>query len=284
MKIAVIGCGAIGARHAKNLAAMGQMVNCFDVDAKKATALARSIADREAFAPKDGLTYESDLDYVARCEAALICTPASTHAAVAKELLARGFDDALFVEKPLATRLEDCEVFESWPSPVLMVGYNWRFNFEVAQWQKSWRIPHLPVAVTLQCCTDMRSWPGSGYDDPALECSHELDLLAAMFGQALAWQTASCGPYSLLLDGLAGPVRLHLEVHWHERRQGRTFLARFADGSVERLQPTQASIDGSYVNELRHFLACVESNRKPDCGVLDGVRVLDTLAAMRAHV
>src|SRR4051812_6503503 len=90
---------------------MGHDVDRFDVDAQRGC---------------------SPADFTS-ADAALICTPASTHEYMAQLLLAIGYRGPLFVEKPLTLpEYPKASVFRTWPHPVTMVGYNWRFHPEVA--------------------------------------------------------------------------------------------------------------------------------------------------------
>lgn len=275
MKVAIIGCGSIGCRHARNASALGHGIIAYDSQAPS-EALVKSTGPGVTFCASLAVAVEQ------RPDAAMICTPASTHAAVAKQLLEQGYRGPLFVEKPLATTLEDCEIFESWPHPTLMVGYNWRFNHDVTLWQHKW--PETPTALTFRVETDLASWPGSGYADPTLECSHEQDLASAIIGPTLTFsELQAIGPNGYQLTGGTPATSVRIEVYLKSSRPGRAFFARFADGSVQTCRPSPTSIEWSYVDELQHFLACAKAHQRPDCTAMDGARVVDTIQTVRAH-
>jgi len=267
VRVGILGCGSIGTRHAKNAIALGHDVTMYDNSAK-----ALWIEEAARWAS----TFEAFID--TRPEAVLIGTPAATHADVARQLLEAGYDGPLYVEKPIACSAKEADIFERWPSPVVMVGYNWRWNLEVAEWQKRWIAA--PVHLTLQCDTDMASWPGTAYAAPPLECSHEIDLACTMLGPSLTFAAARHGKKGMILDGQSATATYVIDLYWAARQPRRAFLARFRNGQAMTCSPSQASIDASYVAALKHFLACVEGHRRPDCSVMDGVKVLDILAGL----
>lgn len=278
MRVAVIGCGSIGTRHARNLKALGHWVSTFDTDAEKAFSLAvecHGDPKTAAFCPTDNWRIFGPRD---RFDAVFICTPASTHGEVASELLELGYIGPLYVEKPLATSIDEAEIFRVWPNLVLMVGYNWRWNFEVGMWWKAAATGQMPTRVSFQCETDYASWPGSGYGDPVLECSHEIDLAYALLGESLRLTRAQRnGPAGLILDFINDDIiTATVDLHWAARQSGRRFTAR-AGEAVFKEEPSQASIDLSYIDAVQHFLSCIEAKRRPDCSMEDGIRVLQLL-------
>lgn len=278
MRVAIIGCGSIGLRHAANAVADGHYVLLFDRDRAQLDAaeiaLGRLGGWGESF-----LWPPTSLPII---EAAMICTPCHSHVDVSLDLLAGGYRGPLFVEKPISLSAGECATFEEWPHPTMMVGYNWRWNLEVRAWQQRW--PMIPPAhLTFQCDTDLPSWPGRDYADPLLECSHELDLAAGMLGPTFVLlSTVKVGPHARQLVGKTPQTSVLIDIGWRAKPQ-RMFIARFG-GQAVRLIPSQASIDQSYVDELKHFLACAEQQKRPDCTAADGVRVLDLLASVKAMV
>lgn len=99
--IAIIGCGNAAQRHASNLRKMpgAEIAGCFDTRREAAEAFALShqttafdTLDRLLDAPIDGV---------------VICTPPSTHVAIAEAALERGL--RVLCEKPLAPTTSECE-------------------------------------------------------------------------------------------------------------------------------------------------------------------------------
>jgi predicted dehydrogenase len=97
--LVVVGCGSIGGRHARNLRALGvRDVALCDLDGARAARLAREV---------EGAVTSDDLASLLerhRPHAALVCTPPSSHLAVARQAVEGGAH--VFCEKPLATDLE----------------------------------------------------------------------------------------------------------------------------------------------------------------------------------
>src|SRR6476646_4685737 len=97
MRLAILGCGSIGSRHARNAVALGERdVRLFDVDVERSRALASELSLASAGTLADV--------WEAKPDAALIATPSFQHVALAHE--AAGHDCDLFVEKPLGNSLD----------------------------------------------------------------------------------------------------------------------------------------------------------------------------------
>ncbi len=99
MKIAIIGYGSIGERHAQNLRALGvKDIVVYDPSVERA-----SRAQQEGF-----LVVETLKEALAqRAQAALICTPTALHAEHAIAAIKTGHH--VFIEKPIATTLKDAD-------------------------------------------------------------------------------------------------------------------------------------------------------------------------------
>ena len=132
-RLAIIGCGAVaGERHLPALADLGWRPHVLvDPCMERASALARCHKVKRVV---------RDVSDLARgeVEAALVATNAALHAHVALPLLERGVH--LFVEKPLATSIEDVRAMVKTaaaisPPVVLAVGHIRRFLF-VNRWVK----------------------------------------------------------------------------------------------------------------------------------------------------
>ncbi len=263
MNVTIIGLGSIGMRHARNAEALGHSVTGFDGDG--------------AVRP---LPCAGSLEMaVKHAEAVLICTPASTHAAVARQLLDAGYRGPLFCEKPLALSVEECAVFEAWPHPTTMVGYNWRFNEEV---QQLFALKPGYLRTILSCCTDMRSWPGRSYGDPLLECSHEIDLVLSQ-SSALETPSVSCwcgyDPDSTFTNNVSLSINgSEVRVNW---KANVIETQRSFERGPFRLTPTKGSIEESYRSALRHFLDCAQHCVATMIPFADGIRVVDLISHLK---
>jgi predicted dehydrogenase len=124
-KIAVIGVGLMGQRHARVLHALPEanLVAVADIDQQRANAVAtaRSCACYQNI--EDLLRGHPDI------EAVIIATPSSRHTEVAQVAINRGIP--CFIEKPLASTLEDAEniaFLAAKSDTIVQVGHIERYN------------------------------------------------------------------------------------------------------------------------------------------------------------
>jgi hypothetical protein len=266
MRVAVIGRGSIGSRHAKNALELGHEVLSYDTAPR-----AQWVEEREHRAS----SLEEIVDY--RPDAVMICTPASTHATVARQLLEGAYSGPLFVEKPIATTREACAVFRHWPAPVT-VGYNWRFNREVQRFFDEVRGRALAYLYFI-CETDMSTWAGTGYADPLLECSHEIDLAMAWDSELRLAHAGARGSSAVMLYLKSAEHHALIDVHWRVAPGRRRFMACTSDDVVLEFEPTVESIEQSYVDELQAFLA----GARDGCWVEEAITVVELVGRAKAR-
>lgn len=263
MRVLVIGCGSIGARHVRNLRQLGVQVDAWDINRAALDAIQPELGGHE-----DGAGHT----------AVLICTPADTHGFMARRLLAEGYRGPLFVEKPLVTTLADAEIFRTWPHPVQMVGYNWRFHSDVEACRA---FLESGSAVEFRCNTDMRTWPGASRDgDPWLECSHEVDLALSWLGPATEFSAVdgddqhalhlrhTRGSSTIVVNSAVTMPSRTIEI-WNDGRDVKAMLG------------LDAQLDRSYVREMEIFLRCVREQLEPSCTFKDGLAVVELIEQAR---
>ncbi|KAK4911910.1 hypothetical protein LTR49_019557 [Elasticomyces elasticus] len=207
VKIAIIGTGLIGPRHARSV------LNCSDatlaciVDPSPAA----SAVARDLGVPLYGSILKM-LEAGDRPDAAIVCTPNSTHVSLSIELLQAGIH--VLVEKPVATTLNDAERLVDFARSCgkkLLVGHHRRFN------------PHITAAKR------------------ALE-ENRIGKVIAVSG---IWALQKPARTSKALEHgvpkletyLLGPItRVHAEStipqRGHEVEEGAAILLRFASGVV----------------------------------------------------
>jgi len=125
IRVAVIGCGVLGTRHAAVYSRIpwADLVGVMDIIPERA----RKLAARSHTAAYDKLS-----DLYGKIEAANVCVPAVSHYGVAKKLLEK--DIHLLIEKPITTRLDhanDIVRIAREKNLILQVGHIERFNSAV---------------------------------------------------------------------------------------------------------------------------------------------------------
>lgn len=131
MKALVIGCGSIGARHARNLSRMGSVdVMVTDSDETRSSTLADQVGGRAVADLDQGLAYQPD--------AVLVCVPNHLHVEFATKALSVGAH--VFIEKPISHTTEgidDLVALARSSNRVVLVACNMRFHKPVAT-MKRW--------------------------------------------------------------------------------------------------------------------------------------------------
>ena len=132
VRLGIIGCGAVTERH--HLPALKRVceikvVALADQDRSRLERLGEQYKVQQRYASYRELLDASDLDAVA------VCLPPQLHTEVALAALERG--KHLFIEKPLALNLADCdriiEASQRDPSRKVMLGFNLRWHRLVRQ-------------------------------------------------------------------------------------------------------------------------------------------------------
>jgi UDP-N-acetylglucosamine 3-dehydrogenase len=129
-RIAVIGTGGWGKNHVRVLSELGSLVAVCDLDASRAAAYA------EKFRVK-GYSSVDDLLEKEKPDGVTICTPASTHFAVASKVLRAGVN--AFVEKPMTSTVGEAQDLIKEAEKVkkiLTVGFIERFNPAITELKK----------------------------------------------------------------------------------------------------------------------------------------------------
>lgn len=277
MHVAVIGCGSIGSRHATNIKALGHSLLLFDQDTSRATAVAHSL-DCGVVGGLRSLS--SGGAFISDSDAVLICTPAFTHAAVARQLLEAGYRGPLFVEKPIAISVEECAIFEVWPHPTTMVGYNLRHHRLARGMRAMFRSP---VSGSFAVASDMATWPGGSYAKPLLEYSHEIDL-ALWFGAPpqVNYADRSDDRAFIVLGGRGG---WDVSVGWKSAEYRRLWSVYDGHAGFRHVFHSPKELgDQMYSDEIAHFLDCAYIGVPTGTPFTDGISVLDVIAQVEARL
>lgn len=286
--VLVVGAGSIGRRHATNLSALGAQVAISDVDNSRLAHVPWPIVRL-----KHGIPHGFD--------AVVIASPTTLHAQQAHEALATRAK--VFVEKPLATSIDDAEHLVSVGGDRLMVGYNLRhhaplervaqllgdgrigrvtaYRFWFGQWLPDWR-PGTDYRLSYSARSDL----GGGVLHDAI---HELDLAVWMTGASLRVAGATVGRLgpleidvedtvrALLTTPEGAPVTVELDYLSRQYRRGvemtgdlGTLSFDWATGDLVVRGPEETTVEHhdtpvaeSYVREMAELLAFVEHGTVP---------------------
>eukprot|EP01137_Pigoraptor_chileana_P017437 Opistho-2@75507 len=102
IRFAIIGCGAIAARHAIHSKHYGELVAVCDLQEERALAFANQFQVPYYLTMEELISSESTVDVM------VICTPNGLHAAQSVKALRQGYH--VLVEKPMALTAADCEI------------------------------------------------------------------------------------------------------------------------------------------------------------------------------
>src|SRR5580698_5147770 len=307
-KIGIIGAGGIGSIHAAILAKDARVTlhRFFDVEAARAQGMAARFGGRTA----DTLE-----ELFAECDAIYVCTPNTTHAEIATQVLEAG--KHIFCEKPFALNLESARKLRDRAlrsGRVYQVGHNRRFA---------------PVYKTLKGAIDRNElrplsvhakmnrgelvnppwvWNASLtggflYETPV----HMFDLMTFFFGKvdwvqvaARAHEHGELDDFSILLSfqsGLQSTMKTFAHASWHfpfERFEVYGMHASYETFEMERISFTNGletrttSYDFSlatmhekwgYVEEDSLFVDALEGKSPPPVTADDGYNVVELIDA-----
>lgn len=130
LRYGIIGAGSMGREHIENIKIMGGANVTAICDPLEASRLAAQAMAPEAISFQD----HRDLLESGLVDAVVISTPNDTHATVLRDALAT--EIAVFIEKPLATTIQDCKDIVDWDSKrtgLTWMGLEYRFMPPVAE-------------------------------------------------------------------------------------------------------------------------------------------------------
>lgn len=298
MKVAVVGLGSAGARHARNLLELGHEVVGFDPAASAGL-------DQIERAPTVGEAME-------RVDAVIIASPTSLHGAHA--LSAIEMHRHVLIEKPVAATAAEAErvmTAADRAGVVCGVAMNLRFHPGVLELK---RLLHDGVLGTVRFVQasfgyDLRLWrPGTDYRQSysaradlgggiVLDAIHELDYLLWLIGPVTSVSAEMAKVSDLEIDvedvavaalrfagGALGSVDVnffepayrrgclivgsHAVARW-DWRQATVTISREADD--DEVIDVRCDLADTYRAEVVDFLAAVQEGRSPRAAIGDGV-------------
>jgi predicted dehydrogenase len=311
MRLLVVGAGSIGMRHTRNAIELGHRVTLWDEDPERRDSAKRELGMELAASLEGGLEQRPD--------GVIVCTPPSTHVTLARRALDVGahvFVEKPLAHS--SDGVEDLLDSARRAGRVLAVGFNLRFLPSLRRVKALLDSKRIGTVFSARAEFGfyLPAWrPGRDYRENygvrasegggiLLDAIHELDYLGWLFGEprevfcaaghvsSLAGNTEDlaevtiqfeCGVLAQVhLDYLRRAYRRDLEVIGEDG----VILWDYAARSVQVLGPTPEPPeihDGPnevmYVEEMRHFVRCIEGR---DEVLVDGREALRSLRMVEA--
>ncbi len=313
----ILGCGSVGKRHARNLAALGCRISCFDPREDRRTELAAETPVAAACADlKEALSVDG-------IDGVVVGSPTAFHADQTISALDHGLP--VLLEKPPAKTLPDArrmaDAMEKTGVPVLL-GYTWRWwpplsrVRELLDSGKIGRIRH----VQFHMSAHLADWhPWESYQDffmssldlgggALLDESHWIDLMLWFFGKPLSLfgqveknsdlQIETDDNVDVVVtypDGLR--ITLHLDLYGrpHEKfirfiGEGGTIFWSAEPNQIRiGLKPEQEWVqedftcdrNDMFVEVAREFINVCNGGDVKTCRLTDGVAVMELIEKIR---
>lgn len=270
-KIAVIGLGSIGSRHARNLIRLGHEVHGYDPGIVTVV---------------PGVKMHSDPVTLPEADAYVIASPTHTHASYIYQFR----DTPLFVEKPIMHK-DDFVSTEN----VAMVGYNLRFHscvLAAKEWIDGGHIG-TPQWANL-VCAQRNNKPAYLRDGVILNWSHEIDLALHLLGPAKVLACAADDKEAMadLILGHDNGCQSTIHLDYLTRPEVRQTIIVGSDATIimdlahrhawlrkDHLQAPIAvagddSFDSNYLDEMETFIARIDGQETIGCTGNEGLEVL----------
>ena len=306
MRIAVLGLGSIGLRHARNLMEFGHEVIGFDPDPKRGVEVGRANSRAEA---------------LSAASAAIIASPNDCHLEDLNAALQQGLH--VFVEKPpahTADGLAPLVARAEENSLVFFTGVNLRVCPVVREARTLIQAGEIgdPIWGRFLGSSWLPGWRPdqnhtAGYTaDPRtggvlFDYYHEFDLAVHLLGDAtpIAASARTTGLVSIASDDCAdallrhdGGVQSTIHVDYVSRVPSRTAEIAGTKGLLRldlnnrllehtpaederRVTRYEGDFSSDYVEEMRTFLECIQGDQTPPCGGREALRVLELVVAIR---
>ncbi|MGF1609137.1 MAG: Gfo/Idh/MocA family protein [Kiloniellales bacterium] len=310
MKVAVLGLGSIGRRHAGNLLAEGCRVVGYDPSAEA----------RAELTGLGGVAAESRAAALDGAEAVVIASPNAFHLDDMRAGLDAGCH--LFVEKPLAHSERGVEALlerAAAAGRIVFAALNLRYHPAVQAARALRPDMGAPLWGRLLAASYLPDWrPGRDHrlnyaadrrtGGVLFDVLHEFDLANHLLGpaQTLAAAARSTGSIGITSDDCADVILLHesgvqsaLHLDYVTRPPVRVVDLALDGGrlciDIRKRRLTAWGVDGTtladrqfegspaddYVTEIRAFLACLRGESEPACDGREALSVLRQVIAAR---
>jgi UDP-2-acetamido-3-amino-2,3-dideoxy-glucuronate N-acetyltransferase len=310
VRVGVVGCGYWGKNLVRNFSELGSLAAICDSDPQRLNEL----KEKYSVPGYPGL---EEMLALPELQAVVVAAPASQHYAIAKKALLAGKD--VFVEKPLALRIEDGEELVELAnrhSRILMVGHLLHYHPAITELK---RLVQCGELGRVEYISSSRLNLGKLRTEEDILWSfapHDISAILHLLNESPARVAAQGANYlnhqisdvTLTVLSFASGVKAHIYVSWlHPFKEqkliivGSNKMAVFDDTQTEtklvlyphRIDwvdrvPVARRAEGETVEirkdeplklECTHFLECVRDRRTPQTDGENGVAVLRVLHA-----
>ncbi len=298
VRIAVIGTGGWGKNHVRVLSELGNLVAICDLDESRAAAYA------EKYRVK-GYTSVDEMLEKERPDGVTICTPASTHFAVASKTLRAGVNT--FVEKPMTSTVKEAQdlIIEAEKAgKILTVGFIERFNPAITELKKMVMEGTLGRPILFEYHRENRR--GENIVDVGVvkdASVHDIDTARWLFGEEPKTVYARVGSvmgknedFATILLGFGGERTAFITTNWVTPSRVRQLSAVFEKAVVtldfisQEIQVHEEAgtrvpkhaVQEPLMLELKEYVAAIAEGRQPLVTGKDGLMVTKIAEAVLA--
>jgi UDP-N-acetylglucosamine 3-dehydrogenase len=300
IRVGVVGTGGWGKNHVRVLNELGCLAAICEMNQGRADLFSKNFKV-PAYPSLDSMLKKENLDAVT------ICTPASTHFAMASKALAAGVHT--FVEKPMTTTVKDGEMLiEAAKSAnrTLTVGFIERFNPPITALKEMIKEGKMGDLILLEFHRENRR--GENISDVGIvkdASIHDIDTACWLFGEAPKAVYARVGAihlpvehedFATILLGFSGQKTAFLVTNWITPNRVRTLSAVFSGGVVDvdfvtqetRIHEGMSTVvptrpyQEPLMLELKEFVAALQEKRQPLVTGKDGLGVTRVAEAVLA--
>jgi len=299
-QVGVVGTGGWGKNHVRVLSELQCLAAVCDMNKERAEAFSRNFRV-PGYNSMDEMLKKEKLDAVT------ICTPASTHFAMASKALAAGI--STLVEKPMTTSVKDGEaLIEAAKSAnrTLTVGFIERFNPPITALKQMITEGKMGEPILLEFHRENRRGENIGDVGIVKDASvHDIDTACWLFGEVPKVVYARVGAmrvplehedFATILLGFSGQKTAFLVTNWITPNRVRTLSAVFSGGVVDvDFVTQQTSIhEGAATTvparpfqeplmlELKEFVSAIREKRPALVTGRDGLNVIRVAEAVLA--
>jgi UDP-N-acetylglucosamine 3-dehydrogenase len=299
-RVGVVGTGGWGKNHVRVLSELQSLAAICDMNKERMDAFSKKF-QVPGYGTLEEMLKKEKLDGVT------ICTPASTHFAMASEALAAGVH--AFVEKPMTTTVKDGEaLIEAAKSAnrTLTVGFIERFNPPITALKQMIKEGKMGELILLEFHRENRR--GENISDVGIvkdASVHDIDTACWLFGEAPKVVYARVGvmyvpmeheDFATILLGFSGQKTAFLVTNWITPNRVRTLSAVFSGGVVDvDFVTQQTSIhEGAATTvptrpfqeplmlELKEYVSSIQEKRAALVTGKDGLNVIRVAEAVLA--